>query len=185
MKNVKGADWQHPRGPGSDVKRKGNHPMVLVSWDDAVAFCRWASQVSGKTVRLPSEAEWEKAARGTDGRIYPWGNQLPDKTRCNFDMNVSDTTAIGQFSPSGDSPYGCTDMAGNVGEWVVDRFGEQYYSTYPIDRWPANPPGPSSGEYHVWRGGSWYYEAWYVRTAPRGRGTPNGAATIIGFRCAS
>ena len=128
-KEVQGAYWQHPRGSGSDVTRKANHPVMLVSWDDALAFCQWASQATRQTVRLLTEAKWEKAARGPveaacPDRLYPWGNERPDKTRCNFDYNVKGTTPVGQYSPRGDSPYGCADMAGNVWEWVADWYDE-------------------------------------------------------------
>jgi serine/threonine-protein kinase len=95
---------------------KEQHPVVNISWFDAFAFCRWAGQGSGHVVRLPSEAEWEKAARAAGGRIWPWGSQPPDKKRCNFNNNVGGTTPVGQYSPRGDSPYGCADMAGNIDE---------------------------------------------------------------------
>jgi len=87
-----------------------NHPVVYVTWHDALPFCRWLSERTGLPVTLPSEAEWEKAARGTDGRIYPWGNGPPDESRCNFAGGR--TTPVGRYSPKGDSPYGCVDMAG-------------------------------------------------------------------------
>ena len=103
-KEIKGANWQKPRGENSNVTQKMNHPVTCVSWDDAIAFCEWASKATKQQVRLPSEAEWEKGARGTDGRIYPWGDDAPDDTRCNFNMNVKDTTSVGQYSPRGDSP---------------------------------------------------------------------------------
>jgi len=89
--------------------------VTEVSWDDAVAFVQRASQATGRLVRLPSEAEWEKAARGTDGRLYPWGNHAPDATLCNFTPNVKDTTSVGRY-PAGASPYGTLDMAGNAWE---------------------------------------------------------------------
>ena len=98
-----------------------NHPVVYVSWGDAVAFCRWSSQATGQPFRLPTEAEWEKAARGTDGRIYPWGNQW-DKTKLNSrDDGPGGPTPVGHYSPGGDSPYGVADMAGNVWEWCANR----------------------------------------------------------------
>jgi serine/threonine-protein kinase len=96
-----------------------DHPAIYVSWHDAVAFCRWASQQSDYLIRLPTEAEWEKAARGTDGRIYPWGNQPPTAELCNFRRGVGDTTPVGKYSPQGDSPYGVADMSGNVWEWAM------------------------------------------------------------------
>ncbi|MEJ2554733.1 MAG: SUMF1/EgtB/PvdO family nonheme iron enzyme [Anaerolineae bacterium] len=99
-------------------KGKEDHPVVSVSWNDVVAYCNWLAEVTGKAYRLPSEAEWEKGARGTDGRIYPWGDEPPDKSRCNFDDKIGDTTPVGRYSPRGDSPYGCADMAGNVWEWT-------------------------------------------------------------------
>jgi formylglycine-generating enzyme required for sulfatase activity len=100
---------------------KGSHPVTWVSWDDAVAFCQWLSRSPGRFWRLPTEAEWEKAARGDDGRVYPWGNDLPTKELCNFNGNVGDTTSIGQY-PAGASPCGALDMAGNVWEWTGSLF---------------------------------------------------------------
>jgi len=96
---------------------------MWVTWTNALAFCRWLSDKvqSNKvqlSVDLPSEAEWEKAARGTDGRLYPWGDELPDINRCNFGMALNDTTRVGSYSPQGDSPYGCADMSGNLWEWT-------------------------------------------------------------------
>ena len=91
--------------------------MVNVAWDDAVAFCRWLSKATHRSFRLPSEAEWENAARGSDGRLYPWGNQAPDEKRCNFGETVGDTTPVGKY-PDGVSPCGALDMAGNVWEWT-------------------------------------------------------------------
>jgi formylglycine-generating enzyme required for sulfatase activity len=105
-----------------DVVKKANHPITHVTWKDARAFCEWASKVTNSIVRLPTEAEWEKAARGTGGRIYPWGDEVSDETRCNFEGNIGDTTSVGQYSPRGDSPYGCADMAGNVWEWTSSIF---------------------------------------------------------------
>ena len=119
--DVKGADWSHPRGPQSDVVQKQNHPVTCVSWHDAQAFCKWAG------VRLPSEAEWEKAARGTDGRLYPWGDAAPTNEHCNFGMKVGDTTPVGSY-PKGASPYGLLDAAGNVLEWTSSKFAAYPYA---------------------------------------------------------
>lgn len=126
---IKGASWQQPRGgPANNVVQKANHPVTLVSWPDAAAFCRWASEVgatgrSSSPVRLPTEPEWEKAARGADRRLCPGGSEPPDNTRCNFNKNVKDTTPVGQYSPRGDGPFGCADLAGNVWEWTSSLYG--------------------------------------------------------------
>ncbi|MCL4506726.1 MAG: SUMF1/EgtB/PvdO family nonheme iron enzyme [Chloroflexi bacterium] len=176
--DVKGADWQHPKGPGSDLGGKDNHPVVLVSWDDAVAFCAWVRQVTGRNVKLPTEAQWEKAARGTDGRIYPWGNSAPDATRLNFNMNIKDTTEVGKYSPTGDSPYGAADMAGNVWQWTADWYGDTYYTNSPA----SNPQGPTSGQYRVMRGGAWGIDPATVRAAFRDRLGPTLRYDNLGFR---
>jgi len=146
---MKGVDWQHPRGPNSDLSGKDNHPVVLVSWDDAVAFCAWAKQASGQQVQLPTEAQWEKAARGENGLKYPWGDSEPDASKLNYNMNVKDTTAVGKYSPAGDSPYGLADMAGNVWQWTADWHSDTYYANSPA----SNPKGPTTGQYRVLRGG--------------------------------
>jgi formylglycine-generating enzyme required for sulfatase activity len=104
------------------------YPVVYVSWDDAVAYGEWLSAETGMVFRLPNEAEWEKACRGTDGRIYPWGNSLPDTDMVNYDDNVGAATQVGTYSPQGDSPYGLADMAGNVWEWTNSG-----YADYPFD----------------------------------------------------
>ncbi len=159
---------------------KENHPVVYVSWQAASDFCAWAAKISGARVRLPSEAEWEKAARGTDGRVYPWGDQAPDAQRCNFNNNVNDTTPVGKYSPQGDSPYGCADMAGNVWEWAADWYESSYYGKSPA----SNPTGPASGQYRVLRGGSWYFNFDVLRSAFRFNVVPARSISYFGFRCA-
>ncbi len=178
-KNAPGANWQHPLGPGSDVRQKANHPVTQVCWEDATAFCKWATKTSGKTIRLPSEAQWEKAARGTDERIYTWGNQKPNQTTCNFNMNVKDTTQVGSYSPKGDSPYGCADMAGNVWEWVNGWYDANYYRKSP----ERNPSGAARGKKRLVRGGSWIAEARYIRASDRLKNLPINWDDNIGFRC--
>jgi formylglycine-generating enzyme required for sulfatase activity len=162
-------------------KGEEQHPVVNVSWQDAIAFCQWVRELPGRrAVRLPTEAEWEKAARGGDGRIYPWGNEAPTSKRCNFELSVSGTSPVGKYSPQGDSPYDCADMAGNVWEWVNDWFDAHYYGIAPA----SNPRGPSSGSTCVLRGGAFDNNHDYIRCACRNGGNPNYGSNYLGFRVA-
>jgi formylglycine-generating enzyme required for sulfatase activity len=156
-----------------DDAQYANYPVTNVVWDEAKAYCAWAGRA------LPSEAQWEKAARGTDGRTYPWGNDLPNKELLNYDVNVSDTTEVGLYV-NGRSPYGAYDMAGNVWEWVNDWADGSYYASSPA----SNPLGPDSGESRGLRGGSWYGNVIGVRSTYRGWDSPVDRVSIIGFRCA-
>lgn len=161
------------RGSYYDNSAYDDYPVIHVNWFDALAYCKWAER------DLPTEAQWEKAARGTDGLIYPWGNEIPNKNLANF--RASNTTATGSF-PLGSSPYGVMDMAGNVWEWVNDWHGEDYYSLSP----DQNPNGPTIGEYKVLRGGSWnYYDGGALRSFVRHYSNPDNSHYLYGFRCAT
>ena len=164
-------DWTDGRIPDG----KQEHPVVNVSWHDAIAFCDWAK------VQLPSEAQWEKAARGTDGRIWPWGNQAPDKTHCNFNSNVGDTTPVGAY-PAGASPYGVLDMAGNVWEWT-----RSLWANYPYRADDGREDfGRKENERRVLRGGSFLnYLRYGVRCAYRFRLLPDLRPWYNGFRLLS
>jgi len=185
---VPGANWHHPFGPESSVTNKINHPVTQISWDDAVAFCQWASTVvedpTIQVIRLPSEAEWEKAARGIDGRIYPWGDQLPDDRWCNFYNFHSDTTPVGLYSPKGDSPFSCADMAGNVWEWTGSLWGiepekRNDINLYHLDDAPKNS---NSREKRVLRGGSFDQPYDRIRCAFRNASNPEFRVSDFGFR---
>ena len=167
---VPGADWQHRSGPASNRIGLDDHPVVQVSWNDAVAFCRHHG------LRLPSEEDWEFAARGTDGRIFPWGEAAPDEggtRRANYGTNeccaadmtdgYHETAPVGSY-PAGVSPFGLHDMAGNVWEWT------------------ASPDG-DSGKY-VLRGGGWGNNPFCLRVSYRHKNPPDIGLDMVGFRCA-
>jgi len=184
--DIKDEDCKIRKTSGGFSPKSGysEHPVVEVSWYGAKAYCEW------KGMRLPTEAEWEKAARGEDGKKYPWGNSW-DKSKCNnwYGPKLSGmasmyegrgTLPVDSFS-DGASPYGVQDMAGNVWEWVQDWYGENYYESSPR----SNPQGPSSGEYRVLRGGSCFFkEPFFFRASYRDGSNPGRRYFGSGFRCA-
>jgi formylglycine-generating enzyme required for sulfatase activity len=184
---VPGADWRRPEGPGSSVEERWDHPVVHVSWADAAAFCAWAG------LRLPTEAEWEYAARGgLAGARYPWGEELTPggEHRCNiwqgrfpFKNTGEDgylgTAPVDAYEPNG---YGLYNVSGNVWEWCADWFSPDWHVTGPR-RDPAGPPG---GEARVMRGGSYMCHESYCnryRVAARSSNTPDSSGGNTGFRC--
>jgi formylglycine-generating enzyme required for sulfatase activity len=162
-----------------------NHPVVGVSWYEAVAFCAWLTQrlrgsgelSEGQAIQLPTEAQWEKTARGTDGWIYPWGNNV-DLNRINTaETGLWTTSTVGCFL-RGKSPYGCEDLSGNVLEWCLDWFESNYYANSPNE----NPQGPESGTCRVFRGGHWGYFARNCYSAYRIFDDPDDRGDYVGFR---
>ncbi len=169
-------DWVSKYSPTAE------HPVVGISWQDAMAYAQWAGK------RLPTEAEWEKAARGgVNGKKYPWGNSI-DATRANYNKNVKKTSSVGSYPANA---YGLYDMAGNVWEWCLDAYSSTFYIVSPRQ----NPIASTANlkevidsfqdvkEPRVVRGGSWFNKAKSLRVSARDQGHPTGAANFVGFRC--
>ncbi|HEX3931695.1 MAG TPA: formylglycine-generating enzyme family protein [Nocardioides sp.] len=188
-REVAGATWRHPEGPGSTVAGRTSHPVVHVSWDDAVAYADWAG------VRLPTEAEWEHAARGpAGGHHYPWGDEREPDGEHRMNVFQGDfprhdsgadgwvgTCPVGSYAANG---FGLHETTGNVWEWCSDWYAADYYARSPL----ASPPGPSSGTTRVLRGGSYLCHdsyCWRYRVDSRNANTPDSTAGNVGFRVAA
>ncbi|MFH1035249.1 MAG: bifunctional serine/threonine-protein kinase/formylglycine-generating enzyme family protein [Pseudomonadota bacterium] len=190
-----GADWRHPFGKGRGLEGKGSHPVVQVSWNDALAFCQWLSAKEGARYSLPSEAQWEYACRGgRAGELYSWGAELPPRRPVanlrdqafnrkfpgyqhlrDYDDGYAETAPVAGYEAN---DLGLHDMLGNVWTWCADYFGEGYYQASPAE----DPAGPASGEFRVLRGGSWQSNAWLTHSAYRSWNDPGYRANDIGFR---
>jgi formylglycine-generating enzyme required for sulfatase activity len=184
---VEGACWKRPEGPGSNVRKRGDHPVVHISWRDANAYCEWIGK------RLPTEAEWEFAARGgLEQKVYPWGDELTPggKHRCNiwqgkfptFNSSADGFISTAPVKAFKQNSYGLCNMVGNTWEWTSDWFS----ATHHADCRRENPVGPQEGTLKVIKGGSYMCHLSYCnryRCAARTANTPDSATTHCGFRC--
>jgi formylglycine-generating enzyme required for sulfatase activity len=189
---VEGASWAHPTGDRRGDADLVDHPVVQVCWYDAVAFCGWLNEAQGDGLpqgyrfSLPNEAEWEKAARGPEGREWPWGNEF-DEGLCNSKLSGKvHTIAVGSHSPRGDSTYGAADMSGNVWEWTITLWGDDRDKpsyVYPYDSQDGREALPAGEEcYRIIRGGSFKDDMKGVRCAVRDLDPPHYSLNNLGFR---
>lgn len=181
--------WTQRQNHGGATPDSDNYPVLGINWDGATAYCNWLSAKTGKKYHLPTEAEWEKAARGTDQRRFPWGNTI-DPSYANFAgsqkfdtgqlVGYYDGSMRGDFQThNGASPYGAMEMSGNVMEWCQDWYSRTYYTVSPR----KNPKGPAKGAYRVLRGGSFFFEGLDLRTYARSAAWPSFQAfRMVGFR---
>lgn len=179
--------WKDAHNHGGGTPGSDDYPVMGINWDCATAYCNWLSAKTGKKYHLPTEAEWEKAARGTDGRRYPWGNTIdPSYARYTTDGPFETAEKVGTYNGEGKthsnaSPYGAYDMAGNMMEWCQDWYSRNYYSVSP----KKNPKGPETGAYRVLRGGSFFVDAFETRSYAREAAWPSVQSfRMVGFRAA-
>ena len=175
---VEATGYRVPPTFSNDRFNAARQPVVGVSWYDAASFCKWFSTKFGVIAALPTEAQWEKAARGLDGKTYPWGDAAPTSRRVNVNSYVGKTTEVGMYDNCSD--FGCYDMLGNIWEWCDDFYDERYYKSCP-DR---NPHNEVSARYRVIRGGSWRSDLFRATCAHRCFYNPNVRSDRHGFRIA-